>query len=114
MGSGSLSALSILESKYKDNLTREEGIELLKEAIEAGILHDMGSGGNIDVCVISAKGTEFMRTVRVVEKRIYFKPDGYKFPIGDTPTISSFKITFEKLEAMEEEKVKPEKMEIMN
>jgi len=117
MGSGSLAAISILEAKYKDTLTREEGIALVTEAIEAGIVHDMGSGGNVDVTVITSKGAEIMRNLKTDYKRIYYKPGGYKFPVGDTPIISSVKITFDKLEKMEEEfattKGGAEKMEIM-
>ena len=29
------------------------------EAIEAGIIHDMGSGSNVDVCVITKDGTDY-------------------------------------------------------
>lgn len=32
---------------------REEGIELVAEAICAGIFNDLGSGSNVDVCVIT-------------------------------------------------------------
>ena len=42
MGSGSLAALGILEAKYQENLSIENGINLAAEAIEAGIFHDLG------------------------------------------------------------------------
>lgn len=42
MGSGSLAALGILEAKYQENLSIENGITLVAEAIEAGIFHDLG------------------------------------------------------------------------
>ena len=42
MGSGSLAALGILEAKYRDNLSIEDGITLAAEAIESGIFHDLG------------------------------------------------------------------------
>ena len=32
---------------------REEGIQLVSEAICAGIFNDLGSGSNVDVCVIT-------------------------------------------------------------
>ena len=44
MGSGSLHAMTIFESKYKDNMTREEAVNICIEAISAGIYHDLGSG----------------------------------------------------------------------
>jgi 20S proteasome subunit beta 2 len=42
MGSGSLAAVSVLETKYKDDMTREEAKQLCIEAIEAGIIYDLG------------------------------------------------------------------------
>lgn len=45
--------MTIIETKYKDNMTKEEAVELVKEAISAGIYHDLGSGSNVDFCVIN-------------------------------------------------------------
>jgi 20S proteasome subunit beta 2 len=42
MGSGSLAAIAVFEAKYKDDLNLEEGRNLVIEAIEAGINHDLG------------------------------------------------------------------------
>lgn len=53
MGSGSLAAMAIFETKWQKNLTREEAVELCSEAIQAGIFNDLGSGSNVDVCVIT-------------------------------------------------------------
>jgi len=52
MGSGSLQAMTIFESKFKDDLTKEEAIALVIEAITAGIYHDLGSGSHVDYCVL--------------------------------------------------------------
>lgn len=35
------------------SLQREEGINLVSEAICSGIFNDLGSGSNVDVCVIT-------------------------------------------------------------
>jgi 20S proteasome subunit beta 2 len=35
-------------------MTEEEAKKLVRDAIAAGILHDMGSGSNVDICVIKA------------------------------------------------------------
>lgn len=61
MGSGSLQAMTIFESKFKDNMTREEAVELVKEAISAGIYHDLGSGSHVDYCVLIDNKTEMFR-----------------------------------------------------
>lgn len=44
LGSGSLAALGILETRYKDDITVEQGKALAIEAISAGIIEDLGSG----------------------------------------------------------------------
>ena len=61
MGSGSLHATTILESGYKDDMTREEAIELCCKAITAGIYHDLGSGSHVDYCVITKEKAEMHR-----------------------------------------------------
>jgi len=53
MGSGSLAAMSVFEAKYKEGLTRDEGIKLVAESICSGIFNDLGSGSNVDICVIT-------------------------------------------------------------
>ncbi|KAK8526376.1 hypothetical protein V6N12_020848 [Hibiscus sabdariffa] len=53
MGSGSLAAMAVFESKYREGLNKEEGINLVCEAICAGIFNDLGSGSNVDICVIT-------------------------------------------------------------
>ncbi|CAM9237093.1 unnamed protein product, partial [Ectocarpus sp. 13 AM-2016] len=64
MGSGSLAALSVLERGYRENLTEQEAKELVLEGIAAGIDNDLGSGSNIDLCVITAeRGLEHHRGV---------------------------------------------------
>jgi 20S proteasome subunit beta 2 len=42
LGSGSLNAISVLEAKFRDGLTEVEAIALCTEAIEAGIIYDLG------------------------------------------------------------------------
>ena len=68
MGSGSLHAMTILESKYKDNMTREEAINIVIEAISAGIYHDLGSGSHVDYCVITKDKAEMFRNAVTNDK----------------------------------------------
>lgn len=68
MGSGSLQALTIIESRYKDNLSREEAINIAIEAISAGIYHDLGSGSNVDYCVITKGKSEMFRNAVLNDK----------------------------------------------
>ncbi|KAL7752427.1 proteasome core particle subunit beta 2 [Sorochytrium milnesiophthora] len=54
MGSGSLAAMAIFEKEWRENMNRQEAIDLVKEGIRAGIFNDLGSGSNVDVVVIEA------------------------------------------------------------
>ncbi|KAG2595150.1 hypothetical protein PVAP13_5KG523000 [Panicum virgatum] len=92
MGSGSLAAMSVFESKYKEGLTREEGIQLVSEAICAGIFNDLGSGSNVDVCVITKGKTEYLRNHQLPNPTTYVSSKGYNFVQGQTEVLST-KIT---------------------
>jgi 20S proteasome subunit beta 2 len=71
--------MAILENGYKENLTQDEAIKLVVAAIEAGIYHDLGSGSNVDVCIIKKGKFEMMRNYKHDNKKMFSKPDGYKF-----------------------------------
>lgn len=79
MGSGSLAAMAIFESKYHEGLTKEEGIELVAEAIRSGIFNDLGSGSNVDICVITKGNTEYLRNYDKPTPRTYVNEKGYTF-----------------------------------
>ncbi|KAJ1662813.1 proteasome core particle subunit beta 2 [Coemansia sp. RSA 1813] len=83
MGSGSLAAMSIFESRWRPGLSREEGIELVKDAIEAGIFNDLGSGSNVDVCVITNGDVEYLRNYVMPNERVV-KEQTYTFAPGTT------------------------------
>lgn len=57
MGSGSLAAMSVFENSWTDDMEEAEAVELVKRAILAGIFNDLGSGSNVDVCIIRTDGT---------------------------------------------------------
>ncbi|CAH8669855.1 unnamed protein product [Heterobilharzia americana] len=61
MGSGSLACMTVLESRYTFNMERDEAVQLVRDGIAAGIFNDMGSGSNVDVCIITKDGTEYIR-----------------------------------------------------
>jgi len=52
MGSGSLAAMSVLESGFKDDMTEDECVRLVADAVRAGIFNDLGSGSNVDITVL--------------------------------------------------------------
>jgi 20S proteasome subunit beta 2 len=52
MGSGSLAAMAVFESSWREDLEEADAVKLVQRAIGAGIFNDLGSGSNCDVCVI--------------------------------------------------------------
>ncbi|EDW31001.1 GL15166 [Drosophila persimilis] len=81
MGSGTLAAMTVLEHGWKPDLDLEQGKQLVREAISAGVFNDLGSGSNIDLCVITKAGAKYLRTDTVASERgerqekYYIKPN---------------------------------------
>lgn len=55
-GSGSPFTLGVLEADWKPNMTKEEGIELIKTAISSSRERDAGSGSAFQICTIDKDG----------------------------------------------------------
>jgi 20S proteasome subunit beta 2 len=96
MGSGSLAAMSVFETQWKPNLSRQGAIDLAAEAIKAGIFNDLGSGSNVDVCVITAEKATLMRNYITPNQREP-KERNYKFPRGTTAVLNEKVITREEI-----------------
>jgi 20S proteasome subunit beta 2 len=62
MGSGSLAAMAVFEARYKEDMSEAEAIEIVRDAIRAGIFNDLGSGSNVDVTVIRQNDYSRYRT----------------------------------------------------
>lgn len=97
MGSGSLAAMAVFEQGYHDDMDEEEAKELVKQAILSGIWNDLGSGGNVDLCVIRKNGDgqqmEMFRNIEtpndggLLRKQVK-RPVAYDIPKGATVVIS--------------------------
>jgi 20S proteasome subunit beta 2 len=68
MGSGSLAAMSVFESRWKPDMNEEEGKQLVRDAIAAGIFNDLGSGSNVDLCVITKNSSTLIRPHEVANR----------------------------------------------
>mgnify|MGYP001567981681 FL=1 len=71
MGSGSIAAMSMLETGYRDGLNVEEAKKLVHAAVTAGILNDPYSGSQVDLCVITKRGAEMLYATGEKCTRIY-------------------------------------------
>ena len=94
MGSGSLAAMSVFETAYKEDMNEEEAIDLVKEAILAGVWNDLGSGSNVDITIIRndgkvtvIRGYETPNNSDVV-RSTYTRPATLKIPAGATRVTS--------------------------
>ena len=56
VGSGQNFSYGVLEAKYKDGLSIEEGKKIVKTAVTSSIIRDMASGNGIDIAVIKKEG----------------------------------------------------------
>ncbi|XP_056877516.1 proteasome 20S subunit beta 13a, partial [Takifugu flavidus] len=84
MGSGDLAALGILEDGFKHDMEVERATELVRLAIHAGIMSDLGSGNNIDICVITRDRVDYIRPYQESEYKDSRKTR-YKYRPGVTP-----------------------------
>ena len=96
MGSGSLAAMSVFETQWKQGMTRDEAVKLASDAIQAGIFNDLGSGSNVDVCVITGEKAQLMRNyIKPNEREV--KQRDYKFKRGTTAWLKEKVITREEI-----------------
>lgn len=79
MGSGSLAAMGIMETQYREGMSEEEAVTLVTRAIEAGVYHDLGSGSNVDVVIIKRGKVDYRRPVKSDNKKVFSKPGGYQY-----------------------------------
>lgn len=88
MGSGSLAAMSVFEARWKPNLSEEEGKKLVRDAIAGGVFNDLGSGSNIDLCVIRKDSCDFLRNYELANKKGE-RTLNYDFKKGTTAVLES-------------------------
>ncbi len=70
VGSGSLFVYGVLEDRWKDNMTLDEGIDLVIRGVNAAMRRDAASGDGISVATITKeKGFVELNSGEVEEKR---------------------------------------------
>jgi len=92
MGSGSLAATAILEEGWKEDMEEEDAKKLVRDAIAAGIINDMGSGSSIDIAVL--KANDQIDYIRPYEKLVVKgeRKGNYKYAKGTTAILSTKEI----------------------
>uniref|UniRef100_A0A672LS88 Proteasome subunit beta n=1 Tax=Sinocyclocheilus grahami TaxID=75366 RepID=A0A672LS88_SINGR len=96
VGSGHLPALAVFEDRFKPNMTDDAKL-LVRDAISAGIMNDLGSGSNVDLCVIRKNGTECIRPFESSNYKCE-RQGKYKYPEGTTTIVKEQTINLDLVE----------------
>ncbi|KAG7235522.1 hypothetical protein INR49_002568, partial [Caranx melampygus] len=86
-GSGSLAAMAVFEDRYKPDMEEDDAKQLVRDAIAAGIFNDLGSGSNIDLCVITKGKVDYIRPHDEANKKGVRTGD-YKYKRGTTGVLT--------------------------
>lgn len=108
MGSGSLAAIGVFESRWTPNLEEEEGVQIVRDAIAAGIFNDLGSGSNVDICIIKKGSVDYRRTYDEANKK-GVKQSSYKYPKGTTSVLTTKVVDVEEVSV---QRIEPESMDM--
>eukprot|EP00127_Corallochytrium_limacisporum_P002297 Clim_evm85s109 gene=Clim_evmTU85s109 len=88
MGSGSLAAMAVFEARWKPDMEEEEAKQLVRDAIASGIFNDLGSGSNVDLCVITSSKVDYIRPHEVANLKTE-RQQAYKYPKGTTAVLTT-------------------------
>lgn len=86
--SGTLAAMAVFEANYHMDMSEQDGIKLVRNAIAAGIFNDLGSGSNVDICVIKKEKVDYLRTYDEANKK-GVRQGSYRYPRGTTAVLST-------------------------
>ena len=84
-------------SRWQPDMNEEDGKKVVRDAIAAGIFNDLGSGSNVDLCIIRKNSTEYLRNYELANikgKRLI----DYTFKRGTTGVLSVKTIPFQVVE----------------
>ncbi|XP_054282441.1 proteasome subunit beta type-7-like [Macrosteles quadrilineatus] len=110
MGSGSRAAMAVFEARWKPNMTEEEGKLLMRDAIAGGIFNDLGSGSNVDVCVIRKDSVDYLRPYELTVSKGQ-RQGTYTYARGTTAVLST-KIIPLQIVDQSVQRIEPESMEV--
>lgn len=74
-------------------MSREDAVKLVHDAIEAGIVNDLGSGSNVDIMVITRDKHEMFRNMDTSHSERRFQlAGGFRFPRGTTEVVKTVEV----------------------
>ena len=78
--------MSVLESGFKEDMTEEEAKDLASRAILSGVMNDLGSGSNVDLCIIRKDSTEMLRGYMFLQGKTYTRHNPVVYAPGTAST----------------------------
>ncbi|KAF7282334.1 hypothetical protein GWI33_002905 [Rhynchophorus ferrugineus] len=96
LGGVDSTAMAVFESRWKPDMEEAEGVQLVRDAIAAGIFNDLGSGSNVDVCIIRKGAVDYRRTYDEANKKGQ-KQNSYKYPKGTTAVLTTKVVDIEEV-----------------
>jgi len=90
--------MAVFEAGYKDEMDEKDAMELVDQAVQAGIWNDLGSGGNVDLLVITKKGSTSLRTYKGPRNERPPLQSRIHFPKGTTEVTKTVREVFPKHE----------------
>ena len=70
-------------------MCKEDAMALVARAIRSGIFNDLGSGSNVDLCILTKGGKEYLRNYQKPNERTYVRQKGYAFERGTTEVLNT-------------------------
>uniref|UniRef100_A0A1B6HIW9 proteasome endopeptidase complex n=2 Tax=Homalodisca TaxID=139475 RepID=A0A1B6HIW9_9HEMI len=110
MGSGSRAAMAVFESRWKPDMTEEEGKQLVRDAIAGGIFNDAASGGLVDLCVIRKDSVDYLRPYEVTVSKGK-RQGSYSYARGTTAVLTTKIIPVDVVDETVR-RLEPESMEV--
>lgn len=84
-------------------------MELVAKGIRSGVLNDLGSGSNVDLCVITKDKVEYLRNYEYLQGKTYSRQFPVKYPAGTATVIKQRVLSLKDLEVTEGA---PEEMDV--
>lgn len=78
-------------------MSEADGMKLVRDGIAAGIFNDLGSGSNVDLCIIRKGSVNYLRNYELSNEKGERKLD-YSYKRGTTGVLSVKKIPFDVVE----------------
>ncbi|KAK9786289.1 hypothetical protein WJX73_005917 [Symbiochloris irregularis] len=101
MGSGSLNAMAVFESGYEEDMSKDSAVALVARAIRSGIFNDLGSGSNVDICVITKDGVEYKRNYEYLQGKTYQRKKPVVYPRGTAAVVKERTIRLVDVDVLE-------------